>query len=608
MVKEICLFFRRLSIFSKMLLTFAGIIILPAVLSFLVSVRSTGDLITSEVYKDALSSVDIVSNSISSVISELSHAAIYISRNDSIMEYLTLLNENENNIDGKTKVYWLELQRRAESICRDVFYTNRMKVYITLWSVSGKLGHANYSLDERESSEYFIERNTAYFYNLDSSLKFVGIEKDILQSREGKTSYVATWVKSVDSKKVTEPAGVLVISVPLDEIVRLMTAESVPTKRAILDSKKNVLASTEKEWIGRPFISIYKGTLSRKGYLTAKGADNIECILTYKEINKEGWMIVDVRPISELTQKVGNASRRIFLFNLGSILVFILVSSFIARGITIPLRRLSALMLHTDLSVRNILQDKANKDEVYVLEKNFDIMRKNINQLMKENIEKEKMKRQAELQALQSQISPHFLFNTLNTVRCAIEMNKKEKASQVIIALISLLKMTLTKGNSLIPLKQEVENLKYYVQILQMRHGIPFNAYFDIPKILEDYKVPKLLLQPIVENSIIHGFEGLEREGLVSVNAELTADKVVIRIHDNGKGLEYELRDNISDEKQLKLSGIGIANVDQRIKINYGNEYGIKYRSIPNEGTTAEITLPSIIKEAEQHDQNVDCG
>jgi len=597
MFKEFSLSFRRLSIFKKILFSFIAITIIPSIISLIISVKTTENLIITQTYKDSLSTVDTVSISVSNALSEIFLASLYIVNDDSTTELLTLLNKSNEALDGQSLGLWMELLRKLENINNTVFFTSRVDTYVTLLSNSGKVGYTNYSIEENKVKEYLQKYDSNYIMTLGTTIKFVGIERDTLHQKSGKSPYVVTWVKSVESKKGTGTVGCLVVSVPVDDIAKLMATESVPTKRALLDGNGKVIASTEKDWLMLSFDSIYNEKLMGKGYITTKGGDDVQSILTYEDINKDGWMIVDIKPLSDLSDKLVAVSKRLLLLNLGSILIFLVVAAVIARGITVPLRKLSKTMRKTDLNVNSKFADKMNRDEVYILEHNFDEMRSNIQTLMQDNIEKEKKKREAELKALQSQISPHFLFNTLNSVRCAIETDKKDKASQIIVALIGLLKMTLVKGDSFIPLKQEIENLKNYIKILQMRHGIPFSTYFDIPEIIEDYKVPKLLLQPVVENSIIHGFEGLTHEGLISVTAELTANNVIIYIYDNGKGMDKDMAENPKSGSQFKFSGIGINNVDQRIKAHYGDEYGIKYKSTPDEGTTAEITLPGLDEE-----------
>ena len=136
-------------------------------------------------------------------------------------------------------------------------------------------------------------------------------------------------------------------------------------------------------------------------------------------------------------------------------------------------------------------------------------MRNNIKMLMQDNMDKERKKRDAELKSLQAQISPHFLFNTLNAVRWAAINNNTKKAADMVFALSNLLRMTVVKGNELITVEEEIENLKNYTAIFQMRHSIEFQLTCDIEEDIKQYKIPKLLLQPLVENAIIHGFEGI---------------------------------------------------------------------------------------------------
>lgn len=598
MLKEALLSFRRLSIFKKILFSFVIITTIPSLLSLIISVKTTENLIISQTYKDSLSSVDSISTSVTNLFNQLLLASLYISNEESSIDLLTLLSSTDENMDGQSRAQWMELLRKSENINNTVLFTSRVNYYVTLLSSTGRIGYTNYSIDEPNTRKYLERYNSDYIKSLGLTLKYVGIEKDTMLKYSVKSPYLITWVKSIDSKSGTNPAGCLVLSIPVDEISKLMTTQNSPSKRLLLDGNKNVIASTEKEWITYPFNTLYKeDVLSGKGYITTKDSKGLESILTYEDINRDGMTIVDIKPLSDFTGNLRSVSQRILVLNLSFVLVFLIVSAVIARGITVPLRRLSHTMQKTDLNVNNKLPDKMNKDEVYLLEYNFDQMRRDIQTLLQENIDKEKKKREAELKALQSQISPHFLFNTLNTVRCAIETDKKEKASEIIIALIGLLKMTIVKGNSFIPLKQEIDNLKNYIKIVQMRHGITFSTYFDIPEIIEDYKVPKLLLQPVVENSVIHGFEGLDREGLISVTAELTAENVIISVYDNGKGMSQEAINDPKSQKHFNFSGIGVNNVDQRIKAHYGDAYGISYKSAPGEGTTAVIILPGLVEE-----------
>jgi two-component system sensor histidine kinase YesM len=217
-------------------------------------------------------------------------------------------------------------------------------------------------------------------------------------------------------------------------------------------------------------------------------------------------------------------------------------------------------------------------------------MKRNIKELMEENINKEKKKRNAELNALQAQISPHFLFNTLNSVRWAIINKNNDKAENMVLSLVKLLRMTINKQGEEISIAEEIDNIKNYIAIIKMRHGMNFEISYEIRDDLENYRVPRLLLQPIIENSIIHGFQGVSEGGYITVKVR-KEERVLITICDNGNGFNYKEK-NLSESKNLRFSGIGIKNVEERIKLNYGDDYGVLFKSEQGKGTKVILCLP----------------
>ena len=212
--------------------------------------------------------------------------------------------------------------------------------------------------------------------------------------------------------------------------------------------------------------------------------------------------------------------------------------------------------------------------------------------LLKRNLQNEKEKRDVELKALQAQVTPHFMFNTLNSIRWAAINNNPTKAADMTLALSSLLRMTISNEDKFITIDAELENLKNYVAIFQMRQAVDYILEIDIPEELKSYLIPKLLFQPIVENSLIHGFDGKVKDCIIRITGNISSGSVYITISDNGVGMNV-------DEKNIKpaepkLSAIGIDNVDQRIKLNYGEEYGLVINSVIGEGTSVQLHLPQI--------------
>ena len=210
------------------------------------------------------------------------------------------------------------------------------------------------------------------------------------------------------------------------------------------------------------------------------------------------------------------------------------------------------------------------------------------------------------MKALQAQISPHFLFNTLNAVRWAAINNNAKKAADMVLALTNLLRMTIVKGDELITVEEEIENLKNYSAIFQMRHSIEFQLHCDIEEDIRQYGIPKLLLQPLVENAIIHGFEGIVTGGVIEITGMKRDGFVVISVKDNGVGISPDSGLKVEDTRKLKFSGIGIRNVDERIKLYFGEKYGLRLASTEGKGTSAEVWLPEQNgKEGHSYDKDI---
>ena len=206
----------------------------------------------------------------------------------------------------------------------------------------------------------------------------------------------------------------------------------------------------------------------------------------------------------------------------------------------------------------------------------------------------EKSKREAEIHSLQMQINPHYIYNTLASVKWLIWQGDKEKSVQVIDAFIQLLRNTISNKNEFITLKEEIENLKNYVLINQIRYGNQVNVDFYVTPDCEEQKVPKLILQPFVENAFFHAFPQGEK-GTISIFVRQSDGLLRVEIEDNGIGMSSEtLRDllNKKNASREHFTGIGVNNVDDRMKLIYGENYGILIESQEGRGTKITVCFP----------------
>lgn len=246
-----------------------------------------------------------------------------------------------------------------------------------------------------------------------------------------------------------------------------------------------------------------------------------------------------------------------------------------------------------ELKVRNDYQYE--DDEIGFLKKNFDYMIERISLLIEEIQEKEKMTTQAELRALQYQINPHFLYNTLNTINLLAQMAGQREISETIINLGTLLRTSLDLEKTFIPVKEELAYLDTYVKINNVRYRGRFKLQIQCPDGLKNYMVPKLILQPIVENSIIHGFERKMDDCQISVCVEEKDNDLIIRIYDNGVGMTEEQMEFLNKKTRENPRNInrhiGIINVSMRLQLYYGGSSVIRFENNPSGGLVTCLNI-----------------
>ena len=207
--------------------------------------------------------------------------------------------------------------------------------------------------------------------------------------------------------------------------------------------------------------------------------------------------------------------------------------------------------------------------------------------------------RKTELKALQAQINPHFLYNTLDSISWMCEQGKNAEAVVMVNALARLFRISISKGHELIPIRSEVQHAQSYLQIQSVRYKEQFSYHFDVQEDCTEYLCNKITLQPIIENAIYHGVNGLVDEGHIEIRVRAEGEDVLFTVEDNGVGMEPEQIEEIFRRKPDGKSGIGIKNVNDRLKIWFGDAYGITIESVPDEGTKVTVRMPKVREEAE---------
>ncbi|MCS7461440.1 sensor histidine kinase [Paenibacillus doosanensis] len=324
-------------------------------------------------------------------------------------------------------------------------------------------------------------------------------------------------------------------------------------------------------------------------------------LVAYTYIPSADWYLVSTIPFSYLNDepvKIG-----VFIAVLGIIcfLLSLVLSFIVSQSISNPLYKLVKMMKSVKSGNFAVRSHDNSNDELGVAITHFNHMVSELQFLIDEVKNKEVSKRLAELKALQAQINPHFLSNTLNTVRSLANLQKAENIASIITSLIQLLHVSMGKGGERVTLRKEIEYVRAYLNIMAYRYYDKFEVHIEMEEGILDCDVLKFILQPIVENALLHGLEPMEGKGLIVIKGYRVGDELKITVTDNGVGMNELTLNRLVSEKPKKAkagwSGIGVWNVDQRIKLYFGEKYGISIQSVPNLYTTVEITIPAVAEE-----------
>ena len=313
-------------------------------------------------------------------------------------------------------------------------------------------------------------------------------------------------------------------------------------------------------------------------------------------VEDSDWRIVGVSYVDELVNRnVHEMIRLSFLIAAVLLAVALLTSWLLSHLLGRPLRGLASAMESFETDADHFTYRPVNGTrEVNELSASFGHMVLRIQQLMTTVREEEINLRKTELKALQAQINPHFLYNTLDSIAWMCEQGRNADAVKMVHALARLFRISISRGHELIPIAKEIEHAESYLQIQKYRYKNQFTYSFDVDPHCLDYYCNKITLQPIIENAINHGLDLLVEEGRIEVKVCQDGNDILFFVRDNGVGMSAEQIESIMQHGPKDRTGIGIKNVSDRLKIYFGKNYGLSITSEPDVGTCVEIRMPKI--------------
>lgn len=367
------------------------------------------------------------------------------------------------------------------------------------------------------------------------------------------------------------------------------------------------LISSDGEIIYHPRAQLIDSGIVKENNLEAAGLRDgnykevfggEERIVTVKTVGYTGWKIVGVTPLDGMS--LNNIKTKLLIVFIIAFVLFILsiINSYISTRITDPIKELEKAVNEIEKGNLEVEVKRVGSYEIQHLGTSIQSMARRIRKLMNDIVAEHESKRRSEFDTLQSQINPHFLYNTLDIIVWMIENEKQSEAVKVVTALARFFRISLSKGKSIIPVRDELEHVRNYLMIQHMRYKNKFTYTIDAKDDVLELASLKLMLQPLVENAIYHGMEFMDGDGEILIKAWRSGDDLFMSVSDNGLGMTQEQVDRLfraSDHVPSgRGSGIGVKNVNERIKLYFGTGYGLEIQSEPDEGTVVTAHLPAV--------------
>lgn len=576
---------------KKLIVAFMCISIIPVLfvgfLSLSVSDNVVINLKSEMVVKEFANDVE----KISSILKDIDDVSISLFSNEYIQSSL-------NNPHPSDDMVVAGFYNNVSGICSSILNS---KKYISSINIFGKNGlqyssqaYTTDAYNDYKTCRSYLDKNDVkglnIWYGSERFRIFNGISYNIMN------------IKIIRNINTLEESGIIILSI--DEKYLRSIYNDKNSSLFIIDNQGNIISDVDEKRINQSvsgeeyFLKINKATKNSDSIL--QNIDGEKVLISYAKIKGVNWFLVNIIKYSDIL----SASSRIRIFTIMIILICIIVSFIaafaISKGLTATMLELKGLMNEVEKGKLDVEFHKKNNDEINFLGESFNHMLKNINESIDQIKLKEKLKRNSDLKLMQAQINPHMLYNTLDSMQWCLADGDMERARKINIALSTFFKISLSKGNILIPVAQELDHVKSYIDIQNICFKKEFKIQNNISEPFYDCCIIKLTLQPLVENCIVHGFKNYKDDGNIKIFAVDNAEGYIeIIVEDDGMGMTDEqvarLNSYMRDEKSADVNKpFGMKNVNDRIMHFFGSPYGITIESEFGAFTRITVKIPRI--------------
>jgi len=585
--------FLNKSIGNKLAFYFFLVILLPIITISLLGNLLYKNSITNQQDENIKQMVRQISNNIDFYIKDTENIINYLSEDPRILKFL---NNKDFSDDVDSKDVQAEVSKAIYSFTSfhpeiaGIVIVNQNDVFIS--DVMSRI-----SRDPLTNEKWYMQAsknpNTMHLFS-----KPVG--RNINNIFQYSADEVVSMSKAIIDKETGKCIGVILIDMKLD-IIKSVIEYIKPAKTGfvyIVDSNGEIVYSPVNEIVYR--IKDEWIDNSSDKILIKRIKDN-DYEIIHKNSAYTGWRTVEVFPLSESLKVINSLAYYSTLIALITLFIAEMLAIFFTKSIVKPISKLKGLMKKTEEGDFDVVFNSKYNDEIGELGSAFNNMVREIKNLINLVQIEGKKKRKAEINILHAQIKPHFIYNTLDTIQWMAEEHEAQDIVDIVGSLTNLLRIGLSSGAEIIKISQEIKHVESYLLIQKIRYEDKLNYEINIREEILDFSVIKLILQPLVENAIYHGIKEKRGSGYIKIKGEIKNERIYFTIEDNGIGIKEEKLIEINEMLRGKIIsntvvGYGIFNVNEKIKLTYGEEFGLEYHSIYGQGTTVALWHPIIRK------------
>ena len=516
-----------------------------------------------------------------------------ITSNEEIRNVLIRNNEEARNASGQYQLGYEDIQLLTGEISKlTLAYDNinSVQIYTPYYNFSYNFAgeYMDYSFEREEGEKISRSRG---------ELLLIPARNEFVDKYYATNTTIFSAVRKIYDYKIGEELGYVSINIQERALREIIEDVEIGTTGVVqlFDSDGYFISSHDSSVIGtrmNPELYSRINEMDDGGYFIEK-----KQLIAFQKSDTTRWGVITRLPISDVAGEQAILQTTNLFIGFIGILVVLLTSYFLSKQLTKPILHLFRSMEKVrdgDLSSRVTVK---SNDEIGRLSKLYNHMTEEVQTLIRRNYEEQLSKKEAQLQAIQAQINPHFMYNTLDTIYWMLVLEGQDKASELVVSLSEILRYSISsKDGSIVSLEREMQMVEYYKIIQTARFENKLSWHISIPDNVKSLYTPKMVIQPIVENAILHGMDVKKPILNISIEAFIEDDSLVIKVTDDGKGMSLEKVKNILEENGIQESrshtGFGLPGVNRRIKISFGEKYGLQIESFLDKCTCIKIRLP----------------